>query len=73
MNCDLDTSVPDWMIEHPETTAVFAELELDVACGGKSLRYVCQHRGLSPPAVLSKLLDAVNRAAAPWTDDAPDN
>jgi len=24
-SCDLDTSVPDWIIEHPETLVVFRE------------------------------------------------
>ncbi len=24
--CDLDTSVPDWVIDHPETLTVFQEL-----------------------------------------------
>ena len=64
MNCDLDTSVPDWIIEHPETTSVFDELGLEVACGGKSLRYVCQHQGLSPQEVLERLGQAVRNAAA---------
>ena len=27
--CDLDTSVPDWVIDHPETLAVFQELGID--------------------------------------------
>jgi regulator of cell morphogenesis and NO signaling len=55
MDCDLDTSIPDWIIEHPETTAVFNEFELDISCAGKSLRYVCHQRGLDPPTVLQRL------------------
>ena len=34
--CDLDTSVPDWVIDHPETLSVFQELGIDTCCGGKS-------------------------------------
>lgn len=55
MNCDLDTSIPDWIIEHPETTRVFNELGLDPSCAGKSLGYVCLHQGLNPQEVLVRL------------------
>jgi len=55
-SCDLDTSVPDWVIDHPETLAVFRELGIDCSCGGKSLAYACRERGLDAEVVLSKLL-----------------
>ena len=55
IECDLDTSVPEWIIEHPETLAVFQELGIDYCCGGKSLAYACRDRGLDPKTVLSKL------------------
>lgn len=55
-SCDLDTSVPDWIIEHPDTLAVFQELRIDYSCGGKSLAYVCGQRGLDAAAVLAMLL-----------------
>lgn len=61
MDCDLDTSLPDWIIDHPETQAVFNQLGLDTSCGGKSLEYVCQHQGLSPPAVLEQLRQVIER------------
>ena len=73
MKCDLDSSIPDWIIEYPETTQVFAKLGLDIACGGKSLQYVCQHQGLSPPAVLEQLRGSVQQAARQRTDPGPDN
>lgn len=53
--CDLDTPVPDWVIEHPETRAAFQELEIDTCCGGKSLRFACCQQGLDAEAVLAKL------------------
>lgn len=62
MNCDLETSIPDWIIEHPATACVFNELGLDISCGGKSLSYVCRHRGLSPTDVLQRLQTAVANA-----------
>jgi len=54
-SCDLDTSVPDWIIEHPETLAVFQALGIDYSCGGKSLAYACRQQGLDAKAVLAKL------------------
>lgn len=53
--CDIDTSVPDWVIEHPETLVVFQELRIDYCCGGKSLAYACQEAGLDAVAILSKI------------------
>ncbi len=53
------TSIPEWIIEYPETNAVFDELGLDTSCAGKSLQYVCHHRGLSPQAVLLRLQQAI--------------
>jgi iron-sulfur cluster repair protein YtfE (RIC family) len=57
--CDLDTSVPDWIIEHPETLAVFQELGIDYCCGGKSLETACRERGLNANTVLSHLLSRI--------------
>ena len=54
-DCDLDTSVPDWIIEHPETHPLFQELGIDYCCGGKSLEYACQERRLDENEVLEKL------------------
>lgn len=61
MDCDLDSSIPDWIIEHPETQPVFEQLNFDTSCGGKSLWFVCQHAGLSPPAVLEQLRQIIDR------------
>ena len=58
--CDLDTPVPDWVIEHPETLAVFQELGIDYCCGGKSLEFACRQQGLDAEAVLAKLLSCLD-------------
>lgn len=58
--CDLDTAVSDWIIEHPATLAVFQELGIDYSCGGKSLAYACRHRGLDPQTVLKRLLGCLD-------------
>ena len=54
--CDLDTSVPDWVIDHPATLAVFQELGIDCCCCGESLAFACCQQGLDAQAVLTKLL-----------------
>lgn len=58
--CDLDSSVPDWIIEHPETMAVFEALGIDCSCGGRSLAYACQQQGLHATAVLARLRQALS-------------
>jgi len=55
MKCDLDTAVPDWVIEHPDALAVFESLGIDYCCGGKSLAAACRERGLDAVVVLKKL------------------
>ena len=59
MNCNLDSSVPDWIIDHPESAVVFTELEIDTSCAGKSLAYLCQQQGLEPSKVLDRLLGVI--------------
>lgn len=59
MKCDLDSSVPDWLIEHPEARGVFRRLGIDEACGGKSLRYLCNQLDYSPPDILAQLQQAI--------------
>jgi regulator of cell morphogenesis and NO signaling len=58
-DCDLDTSVPDWVIDQPETLSVFQELGIDTCCGGKSLAYACSQKGLDEQVVLKKLFDCL--------------
>ncbi|MCO8123890.1 DUF542 domain-containing protein [Stieleria sp. TO1_6] len=59
MHCDLDTSLPDWIIDYPETTRIFSELGMDCSCAGKSLQYVCHQHGLNPADILQRLKQAV--------------
>jgi iron-sulfur cluster repair protein YtfE (RIC family) len=59
MHCDLDNSVPDWIIDHPETAAVFDQWRIDTSCGGKSLEYLCHQAGLDPHMVLDRLRQAI--------------
>lgn len=57
--CDLDTSVPDWIIDHPPTLSVFQEFGIDYSCGGKSLRYLCDQQGLDKKLVLKRLREKI--------------
>lgn len=58
--CDLDSSVPDWMIEYPETAPVFEAWGIDSSCGGKSLEYACFERGINAGDVLRQLHAAIS-------------
>ncbi len=70
-DCDLDTPVPDWIIEHPETLAAFQELGIDCSCGGKSLAYACGQRGLNPAMVLTKLNRCLQQRITDLNDGGP--
>ncbi|APZ94271.1 hypothetical protein [Fuerstiella marisgermanici] len=65
MNCDLHDSIPDWIVEHPETAAVFAELNLDISCGGKSLEYVCLQAARNVDDVLQRLRETIEKQRPP--------
>ncbi len=58
--CDLDTSVPDWIIDYPETLAIFQKFGIDCSCGGKSLSFACHQQGLDDQLVLLELLSCIN-------------
>ena len=61
MGCvDLDSSVPDWLIEHPGLLALYRELGIDYCCGGKSLRTSCREKGLNPQEVLARGNEIIN-------------
>jgi iron-sulfur cluster repair protein YtfE (RIC family) len=61
--CDLDTSVPDWIIDHPDTLSVFREFGIDDSCGGKSLGYVCDQQGIDGRLVLKTLRQKIMASA----------
>lgn len=55
IQCDLDSSGTEWVIEHPETIKAFEKFGIDYSCEGKSLIYLCQMQGLDAQAVLDAL------------------
>ncbi|MES2794157.1 MAG: DUF542 domain-containing protein [Planctomycetota bacterium] len=52
---DLETSVPDWLIEYPQLLRLFEELRIDYSCGGKSLEFACLESGIDPDNFLERL------------------
>ena len=52
---DLDSSLPDWLIDVPASAAVFKRYNLDTSCGGKSLDYICRQSGIDPEIILIEL------------------
>ena len=65
IKCDLFSSIPDWIIEHPRTATVFEQLGFDASCGGKSLEYLCLQQNLNPNSVLRRLHRAI------WNHEGP--
>ena len=55
LECDLTSSLADWVIDYPAVLPVFEELQLDYCCGGRSLEFECQRKGLDPRGVLARL------------------
>lgn len=64
-DCDFDTAVPDWIIEHPATLSVFQEFGIDYSCGGKSLGYACDQLGLDREMVLAALHSKTTTSRTP--------
>lgn len=55
----LDSSVVEWVIEHPEIQCVLETLGIDQSCSGKSLSYVCRQMDLDPHFVLKQLRNVI--------------
>jgi iron-sulfur cluster repair protein YtfE (RIC family) len=55
MRHDLDSSVSDWLIDHPELLLLFERRQIEYTCGGKSLEYACRQRGIDPVEFLAEL------------------
>lgn len=55
MECGLDDSVVDWVLEQPASLKVFERFGIDATCAGKSLEYACRQAGVDAAAVLEEL------------------
>lgn len=69
-NLDLDSSVPDWLVEHPGLLRLVEQLGIDYCCAGKSLRTAAQNAGLDPAEVLNQLRQAI---ASSSNSSSPNN
>jgi len=67
-DCDLETSVPDWVIEHPESLPVFVKFGIDYCCGGKSLAYACREQGVDARIVLAAVRQALQQSGGAQGD-----
>jgi regulator of cell morphogenesis and NO signaling len=63
--CDLDSSVPDWVIEYPPVLQLFQELGIDYCCGGKSLESACREQNLDPQQVLARMRQLLDASREP--------
>lgn len=55
MECGLEESVVDWVLDHPAALTVFERFGIDATCAGKSLEYVCRQAGIDSAVVLAEL------------------
>jgi regulator of cell morphogenesis and NO signaling len=72
-NLNLNTSVGNWVAQHPNTVRVFESLQIDYCCGGgKSLEQACRDRQLDPQQVITKLEEIIRSGHDdPTTEDWP--
>jgi regulator of cell morphogenesis and NO signaling len=67
---DPEAAVVDWVIDFPESLAVFQEFSIDYCCAGKSLEYACLQASANLTVVCAKLRVIVRKAAT-CPDPAP--
>ena len=61
---DLEKNVVEWVIDHPESMAVFQQYGIDYSCAGKSLKYACLRRGINPLQVLAEINRAIEATSS---------
>lgn len=61
----LDTTDPivDWVIEYPHAVPLFEQRGVDYTCGGKSLQYACEQRGVDAGDLMQEILNPPDREA----------
>jgi len=68
---DTESAVVDWVIDYPESVAVFEEFGIDYCCGGKSLEYACSQANANAAVVGAKLrIIARNAVDSPLASSA---
>ena len=65
----LQTTVGQWVVEHPSRARVFEKFGIDYCCGGKKpLADACSQKGIDPETVLSELSVAYQQTQPAQTD-----
>jgi regulator of cell morphogenesis and NO signaling len=72
---DADTTVGQWVTEHPSTARVFEDLQIDYCCGGgATLQKACEHNHLDLHEVVDRLLQAAEAphagATSNWSESS---
>jgi regulator of cell morphogenesis and NO signaling len=66
---ELNSTVGNWVAQHPNTSRVFESYEIDYCCGGeRSLEEACRERQLDAQLVLKELDRAAGGGQAPAED-----
>lgn len=67
---DLDTSVGEWVAQHPQLSRLFETLKIDFCCGGAvSLEDACVGLNLEPGGVLVRIQAAIQERDASDCED----
>ncbi|MCH5378198.1 MAG: DUF542 domain-containing protein [Planctomycetes bacterium] len=53
---DITDPIVDWVIEFPHAVALFEQHGIDYTCGGKSLEYACEQRGMDAERIAEDIL-----------------
>jgi regulator of cell morphogenesis and NO signaling len=62
------STVGQWVSEHPQTARLFETLKIDYCCGGgKTLAQACTEKGLQPQEIIAQLVSV--SAQEPATDE----
>ena len=50
-----ESSIVDWVVEHPELIPFFEKQGIDYCCGGRSVENACRERGIEPQLIIDEL------------------
>jgi regulator of cell morphogenesis and NO signaling len=57
---DVTDPIVDWVIEYPHAVPLFEQHGIDYTCGGKSLQYACEQRGVDAQRVVCEILNQID-------------
>lgn len=57
---DVTDPIVDWVIEYPHAVPLFEQHGIDYTCGGKSLEFACEQRGVDAQRIAREILEALH-------------